>query len=86
MADRSKLGFFARLFSHASERRTLIMKSNRYIKVQTYRKRLEYLRKQHSRARTKLLLILLSVLSPLYAPTVRICLAEPVYCHRPTLQ
>ena len=54
------------------------MKSSRCRKVQSYRKRLEYLRKQHSRARAKLLLVLLSVLSPLYAPTVRICLAEPV--------
>ena len=62
------------------------MKSRRRRKVQTYCKRLEYLRKQHSRAGAKLLLVLLSVLSPLYAPTVRICLAKPVYCHRPTLQ
>ena len=62
------------------------MKSRRCKKVQSYRKRLEYLRKQYSCARTKLLLVLLSVLSPLYAPTVRICLAEPVYCHRPTVK
>ena len=54
------------------------MKSRRRRKVQSYRKRLEYLRNQHSRARAKLLLVLLSVLSPLYAPTVRIRLAEPV--------
>ena len=62
------------------------MKSRRRRKVQSYRKMLKYLRKQHSRARAKLLLVLLSVLSPLYAPTVRICLAEPVYCHRPTVK
>ena len=35
--------FFAQLFSHASERRILIMKSRRRRKVQSYRKRLEYL-------------------------------------------
>ena len=62
------------------------MKSRRRRKGQSYRKRLEYLRKQHSHARAKLLLVLLSVLSPLYAPMVRICLAEPVYCHRPTVK
>ena len=78
MADRSKLVFFAQLFSHTSERRTLIMKSRRSGKIQSYRKRLEYLRQQHSRARAKLLLVLLSILSPLalYAPTVRICWAN----------
>ena len=62
------------------------MKSRSRRKVQNYRKRLKYLRKQHSRARVKLLLVLLSVLSPLYAPKVRICLAEPVHCHRPTVK
>ena len=76
MADRSKLVFFAQLFSRASERRTRIMKSRRRRKLQSYRKRLEYVRKQHSRARAKLLLVLLSVLSQLYAPTVRICWAN----------
>ena len=85
MGDRSKL-VFLRLFSHASERRTLIMKSRRRRKVQSYRKRLKYLRKQHSCARAKFLLVPLSVLSQLYAPTVTICLVELVYCHRPTLQ
>ena len=45
-------------------------------------------RKQHSRARAErsFCWYMFSVLSPLYAPTARICLAEPVYCHRPTLQ
>ena len=86
MVHHDKLVFFAQLFSHASEGRTLIMKSRRSRKAQSYRKRLEYLRKQHSRARAKLFLVLLSVLSPLYAPKVRICLAEPVYCHRPTVK
>ena len=62
------------------------MKSRRRRKVQSYRKRLEYLRKQRSHARAKLLLVLLSVLSPLHAPTVRICLAEPVHCHHPTVK
>ena len=85
MADHNEL-VFPRSYSRASERRTLIMRSWRRRKVQSYRKRLEYLRKQHSRARAKLLLALLSVLSLLYAPTVRICSAEPVYCYRPTVK
>ena len=75
MADRSKLAFFGQLFSRASERRPLIMKSRRRRKLQSYRKKLEYVRKQHSRARANLL-VLLSVLSQLYAPTVRICWAN----------
>ena len=64
----------------------MIMKSRRRRKVQSFRKRLEYTRNQYSRARAKFLLVLFSVLSPLNAPTVRICLAEPVYCHRPTVK
>ena len=76
MADHRKLVFFAQLFLRASERRTLIMKSRRRRKLQSYRMRLEYVRKQHSHARAKLLLVLLSVLSQLYVPTVRICWAN----------
>ena len=53
------------------------MQKQRRRRLQSYRRRIQSIERQHSRARARLILVLLAALSHLHVPAVRRCWTYP---------